>query len=118
VSIRIAEQPVPLVAGDDGVIRVRGTRVTLDSIVDAFRLGGTAEEISQQYPTMALAEVYSILAFYLHHQSEIDDYIRKGQSDAERLRARVEKRFPPDGIRARLLARRPHGRADTGATSV
>jgi hypothetical protein len=28
----------------DGAIRVRGTRVTLDSIVAAFRAGATAEE--------------------------------------------------------------------------
>jgi hypothetical protein len=33
----------------DGVVRVAGTRVTLDTVVGAFDTGATAEEIAQQY---------------------------------------------------------------------
>lgn len=33
----------------DGVIRVGGTRVTLDTLVEAFNEGATAEVIAQQY---------------------------------------------------------------------
>jgi uncharacterized protein (DUF433 family) len=35
---------------------VAGTRVTLDTIVAAFDAGATAEEISQQYSSMPLAD--------------------------------------------------------------
>ena len=42
--------PAPLVEDDDGVLHVTGTRVTLDSIVMAFDLGATPEEIVQRYP--------------------------------------------------------------------
>ena len=52
-------QPVPLVSGADGVIRVAGTRVTLDTVAHAFERGATAEEIVQQYPALPLADVYS-----------------------------------------------------------
>lgn len=34
-------------ADADGVVRVGGTRVTLDTIVFAFEEGATAEEITQ-----------------------------------------------------------------------
>jgi hypothetical protein len=37
---------VPLFADPYGTLRVQGTRVTLNSIVTAFRAGATAEEIS------------------------------------------------------------------------
>lgn len=39
----------------DGVVRVAGTRVTLDTVVAAFEEGATAEEIAQQYPSLAFA---------------------------------------------------------------
>jgi len=42
--------PVPLEKGPDGVIRVRGTHITLDTVWCAFNDGATAEEIVQQYP--------------------------------------------------------------------
>ena len=56
-------QPVPLDADGDGVIRVRGTRITLDTVVEAFRHGATAEEITQQYPTLSLAESWTASGF-------------------------------------------------------
>jgi hypothetical protein len=38
---------VPIHTDADGVVRVAGTRVTLDTIVVAFEAGATAEEIVQ-----------------------------------------------------------------------
>lgn len=61
---------VPLVTDPHGTIRARGTRVTLDSIVTAFRAGATAVEIAQQFPAVALADIYLIIAHYLNHTAE------------------------------------------------
>ena len=100
---------VPLFTDPHGAIRVRGTRVTLDTIVTAFRAGATAEEIAQKFPTVALADVYQIIAHYLNHTTEIDSYLSQREAAAAALKARVEKRFDPIGVRARLLARRNAG---------
>lgn len=97
---------VPLATDSHGVIRVRGSRVTLDSIVTAFRIGATAEEIAQQFPTIALADVYLIIAYYLTHTTELDAYLAKRETDATDLKREVETRCDPAGLRARLLARR------------
>ena len=43
---------VPIHTDADGVVRVAGTRVTLDTIVAAFDAGATAEEILEGYPTL------------------------------------------------------------------
>jgi uncharacterized protein (DUF433 family) len=43
-------ETIPMVTGAEGVIRVSGTRVTLDSILFAFNDGATPEEIAEQYP--------------------------------------------------------------------
>jgi uncharacterized protein (DUF433 family) len=99
-------QPVPLSSGADGVIRVKGTRVTLDTVVAAFREGATAEEIAQQYPSLALADVYALLGYYLRQQQQVDEYLARREQDSQRVRQENEARFDPHGVRARLLARR------------
>ena len=54
-------QAVPLAQDQDGVIRVAGTRLTLDTVAHAFERAATAEEIVQQYPALPLADVCSVL---------------------------------------------------------
>lgn len=97
---------VPVHTDADGVIRVGGTRVTLDTLVAAFDAGATAEEIVQQYPSVGLADVYSVMAYYLRHQSEIRAYVARRQHEAAEVREENERRFDPSGRRDRLLARR------------
>jgi uncharacterized protein (DUF433 family) len=102
---------VPLITDSSGAIRVRGTRVTLDSIVTAFTLGATAEEIVQQFPTIALADAYIVIAYYLQNAADVDAYLRQRQADAALLKQEVESRFDQAGMRARLVARHNTGRA-------
>jgi uncharacterized protein (DUF433 family) len=97
---------VPIHTDTDGVVRVAGTRVTLDTIVDAFETGATAEEIAQQYPTVPLVDVYSVITYYLRHKREVDAYLSERDVLAARVREEVERRFPSSGIRERLLVRR------------
>lgn len=97
---------VPIESTADGVLRVGGTRVTLDTVITAFMHGATAEGIVLRYPTLQLADVYAVISYYFQNRMEIDTYLQERQQRAEIVRAENEARFPPDGIRARLLARR------------
>jgi uncharacterized protein (DUF433 family) len=101
--------PAPLVEDDDGVLRVTGTRVTLDSIVAAFDLGATPEEIVQRYPAVDLASAYALIAYTLRHRDSVDAYLTGRATAGVETQAEVEARFSPDGLRARLLARRAAG---------
>jgi len=102
----LASAQGPLAVDKHGAVRVGGTRVTLDSVVAAFQSGATAEEISQQFPTLALADVYEVIAYYLRHQVDVDAYLSERQTAATSLRREIESRFDPRGLRARLVARR------------
>jgi uncharacterized protein (DUF433 family) len=99
-------QVVPLAADGDGVIRVAGTRVTLDTVAEAFEQGATAEEIVQQYPSVSLADVYWVLGYVLRHQAEVASYLEERAGRRNTIRQENERRFGPQGVRARLLARR------------
>ncbi len=102
----VTTEHIPLVAGADGVMRVRGTRITLDTVLAAFRDGATAEEIVQQYPSISLADVYQVIGYYLRHSSELKPYIAQRRHNLRATRELNESKWPPDGIRDRLLARR------------
>jgi uncharacterized protein (DUF433 family) len=100
---------VPLEADADGVLRVGNTRVTLDTVIASFVDGATAEEIAQQYPPVPLADVYSVVGYYLRHTAEINAYLQQRQAQREAVRQQNETRFDPQGVRDRLLARRASG---------
>lgn len=99
-------ETVPLVESADGVIRVADTRVTLDTVIAAFREGATAEEITHQYPVLALPDVYAVITFFLRHADQVEDYLARRQELAGEIRKDNEVKFDPSGIRERLLARR------------
>lgn len=106
MSLTDATQQVPIRTDADGVIRVGGTRVTFDTVVAAFDASATAEDIVQQYASVTLADVYSVIAYYLRHQSDVRASLAQRQRQSADVREENERRFDPTGIRDRLLARR------------
>ena len=106
----IATEIIPLETDAQGVIRVSNTRVTLDTVVTAFKYGATAEEIAQQYPTVPLADVYYVIGYYLRRRDEVEAYMGKRKQEADELQKQMEACFNPVGIRERLLARQESGK--------
>src|SRR5438309_7445646 len=88
----------------DGSYYVVGTRISLDSIVHAFRRGESPETICQNFELLRLEEVYGAIAYYLANQAEIDAYLirqsekwTEGKRNAEPL---------PTGLREKLMRAR------------
>jgi len=79
---------------------VRGSRVSLDSVVHSFLSGDSAESIRDNFPTLTLEQVYGAIAYYLGHQAEIDAYLRAGQEDFEQ--SRRSQSHIADELRTRL----------------
>jgi uncharacterized protein (DUF433 family) len=89
-----------------GVLRVGDTRVSLDSVIYAFQDGATPEEIVQQFTALDLADVYSVIGYYLQNTAEVQEYLQRRTAERAELRKEIEARFDPRGIRDSLLARR------------
>ena len=87
-----------------GATYVAGTRISLDSIVHAFRRGESPETICQNFELLRLEEVYGAIAYYLANQAEIDTYlIRQNEKWAEGKRH--AEPLPAD-LRERLMRAR------------
>jgi uncharacterized protein (DUF433 family) len=85
----------------DGVYYVPNTRISLDSIVHAFRDGSSPESIREDFEGLSLSNVYGVIAFYLDHQAKVDAYLlrrkerwaeleRKGTPPGPDLQSRLE----------------------------
>jgi uncharacterized protein (DUF433 family) len=105
MTLTIASDPVPIEVNADGVACVGGTRVRLDTVVTAYQLGATPEEIALSYDALCLADIYAAIAYYLRHTAEVDEYLLQRQVEAEELRRINESRIDRQAIRERLLAR-------------
>src|SRR5262245_25438230 len=69
--------------GNRDRIRVKGTRVGIEILLEAFQQGETPERIQENYPTVTREQVYATITYYLHNQQEVDDYLRRSKEEAE-----------------------------------
>lgn len=106
MTLVLESQPLPLQTDADGVVRVAGTRVTLETIVGAFKNGATAEQIAHDYPVLPLVDIYAVITFYLRQREAVEGYLAEHRRAGQRMRYQMETHFDPHGIRDRLLARR------------
>ncbi len=94
----------------DGTIRIAGSRIPVDTVISAFTLGSTPETICQQYPTLDLATIYAVIAFYLANRAEIEKYLERRAEIADDMRRIWAARTDQAAIRERLLARKAQNR--------
>ncbi len=73
------------------------------------KLGATAEQIVQSFPSLSLGEVYSSIAYYLTHRQEIEEYLKEQETAADAVQEQLESN--PDyqaeiaELRSRILGR-------------
>ncbi|MGI8741780.1 MAG: DUF433 domain-containing protein [Bryobacteraceae bacterium] len=100
------------VAAREGGLYATGSRVSLASIIYAFRDGASPEKILESFPSLSLAQVYGAIAFYLSHPQESRQYLEElelkwkeleqsAQSPGEDLQRRLSE------ARQRLFAEQP-----------
>src|SRR5215470_13801110 len=99
----------PFTITDQGTIRIRNSRVSLDSVVYNYKLGATAEQIAYSFPSLDLADIHLAIAYYLTHREEVEAYMLQQEAEADELLRRIEpdprqqKRMAE--LRQRILAR-------------
>jgi uncharacterized protein (DUF433 family) len=105
--LNIHTDPIPLRTDECGVIRVGNSQVLLDVVIRAFNNGADPDGIARGFPTLDLADVYAVIAYYLRHKKEVGEYLQGRHEEAEKLRQEIEAKQPNRAdLRARLLARK------------
>jgi uncharacterized protein (DUF433 family) len=113
MSLDLAAETVPLHWAEGGqVLRLAGSRISIDLIVGYFNDGVSPEALvgPDYYPHLELADVYAVIAYYLRHRAEVDAYIEKRRIEADEIQRRIESDPDYQAFIARVLAGRRGGR--------
>jgi uncharacterized protein (DUF433 family) len=90
----------------DGEIRLAGHRIGLYHLVQRYNEGESAEMLAARYPTLSLALVHKVLAFYLDNQSEVDAYVATCSAAMDEQQQQA-KRMDINALRRRLAGQQP-----------
>lgn len=89
---------------EGGTIRVGETRVTLRSVVEAFKTGASAEEIVLRYPVLDLTDAYAAITAYLRNRIEVDELLAEEEREIEKLQEHWDAQPGVAELRQRLRA--------------
>ena len=107
MSLPVQVETPPLREEADGALRVGDSRVLLELVICAFQDGATPETIAQRYSTLNLGDVYAVIAYYLRHRSDVEQYLADRETRAAEVRTQIESQQDDlSDIRARLQSRR------------
>ena len=107
MSITIQTDPPLLREDTTGGLRVGETRVLVELVLLAFQDGATPEGIVQRYPSLSLADAYSVVAYYLRHCDAMDQYLAGRERQAEDVRQQIDRtQGDLTDLRQRLLLQR------------
>jgi uncharacterized protein (DUF433 family) len=103
----LVPKPPPVEVDQDGVLRVGGTRVTLDTVIKQYLIGNSPEQIVEAYDTLRLADVHAVISYYLSNRSEVDSYLDEQDKLAVEMQREIERRSGTwSELRAKLLQRK------------
>lgn len=94
---------VPLVQLENGAVRVRNSRVTLETIVHRMQMGYTIEEIHASFPTVSVTLIKEILDWYFDNKADADEYLHEVEEKGRRLREWAESQPGYKEHREKLL---------------
>ena len=98
--------------GEGEQIRVKGTRMAIEVLLEEFLRGATAEQLHQSFPTVSREQVYATITYYLHNQEGIDRYLERSRALAEANYQEWLRTHTPSPLEQRLRAVREASRAN------
>ena len=93
---------------DSDDIRIKGTRVGIETVLDEYLNAMSPEEIAIRYPTLTLEQVYATITFYLHNRIEIEQYLERWRHYAEEAWQLQQQHPSPAVQKLQALKRQRH----------
>jgi uncharacterized protein (DUF433 family) len=97
------------VQDSDGWIHVAGHRIGIVDVVHFYNEGRSAEELCEVFPTLPLALVHKVIAFYLENSGDVNNYVAAHEAEVVRQRAAAPPRPDLAELRRRLAAKQAAG---------
>ena len=79
-------------------IRIKGTRIGIEIVIEKFLDGENPKEIQRHYSHLTLKQIYATITYYLLNKDTIDTYIEVGREQAEAA-YEAQRKNPPPGVK-------------------
>ena len=79
-------------------IRIKGTRVGIEVVIEKYRDGASPVEIQEHHPHLTLKQIYATITDYLLNKEAINAYIEDGRKRVEAA-YEEQRKNPPPGIK-------------------
>ncbi len=79
-------------------IRIKGTRVGIEIVIEKFLDGASPKEIQRHYPHLTLKQIYATITYYLFNKKKIDAYIEVVREETEAA-YEAQRKNPPPGVK-------------------
>jgi len=103
---QVAAPPLPVRVEPNGAVRIGDTRVTLEVVLEAFLQGETPEQVVEGYPTLSLADVCCLYAYYCANTQLFEEYLESSRQQSQAIREAIESAYPTESLRKRIKQKR------------
>jgi uncharacterized protein (DUF433 family) len=95
-------------------IRIKGTRIGIETVLEDYLEGASPEEIAVRYHNLTLEQVYATILYYFSNRTNLDAYLEGGRLFLEKA-CLEQQHHPSDAVRRlrELKARRAATQQDT-----
>ena len=83
----------------DDDVRLRGTRVGIEHILWAYLDGMLGEEIAMEFPTIPLEQIHGLIAYYLRHKKQVDEYMCRQKTQTRREQNNQRRKTQPEVVK-------------------
>lgn len=87
-------EPLPFSRDPSGVIRIAGTRVSLESVVAVYEQGMSIPHLAEAFPDLTLADLHATISYYLRHREDVETYIEGRRREAAETEELLRRDFP------------------------
>ncbi len=90
-----------LAAGD---IRIKNSRIGIESVLyDYVYRNQTAEQITENFPSLQIEQVYATILYYLNNREKIEKYLLDWLSFSRETREKQNQNPPPVVLRLQKI---------------
>lgn len=93
-TLPLTPRAVPLTQLENGTLRITGTRIPLELVVEHYNAGETPEQIVEAFDTLRLSDVYTLVGYYLENRAAIDEYVRRMDELGDEMERKIKAELP------------------------
>ena len=108
MSLPMLDIPLPdFLNWQDGEVRLTGHRINLYGVIRRYEEGYSAEMLALHYPSLSLAHVHKVIAFYLENRPAVSKYVAEYHADMEEQERQHPPRVTLQMLRERIAKKKP-----------